>query len=99
VRVAALLRQRRHDAWTAFEANLQEADDRDLIIYADDKQAILVTINKDCVAFARRMQAARVVYLRCEENRAVTAIGRQRLGFAPTNFPLVGCFGYRLRLP
>ena len=74
--VAEFLRGEHHQAWTAFEANLEAATDETLIIYADDKGAILVTNNKDCAALARRMCCTKVVYLRVLEVRCVEAMGR-----------------------
>ena len=71
-----LIRSKHHQAWTAFEANLSAAADQDLIIYADDKDAFLVTNNKDCVALARRMRCTRVVYLAVTEQNAPEAMNR-----------------------
>jgi hypothetical protein len=65
-----------HKAWTAYEANLQEAQDDALNVYAERKGAILVTVNKDCAAIARRLQAASAVYLCVRERDAVIAMGR-----------------------
>jgi predicted nuclease of predicted toxin-antitoxin system len=74
--VAGLVRANGHAAWTAFEANLQEAPDEALITYAYAKNAILVTNNKDCAELARRHRTARVVYLRVQEDRAEEAMSR-----------------------
>jgi predicted nuclease of predicted toxin-antitoxin system len=93
--VAAALRRKRHNAWTADDANLSEASDEELIVYADDKKAILVTNNKDCAALARRMKAARVVFLRCEESRAVVAVERAEAWLRTNSLPA----GRVLRVP
>ena len=74
--MASALRDEGHRAWTAFEANLPDASDETLIIYADDKGAIFVTNNADAAQLARRMQAARTVYLRVVESNAVKAMAR-----------------------
>jgi predicted nuclease of predicted toxin-antitoxin system len=95
VEVAEFLRQRGHEAWTAFEAHLQTAGDDDLNIYADAKDAILVTVNKDCAAIARRLQAASVVYLRVRERDAVQAAARAEAWLQANHLPK----GRVLRVP
>jgi hypothetical protein len=47
-----------------------------LIVYADEKEAIAVTNNKDFIPLARRLRLARVVYLRVREEIAVEAMSR-----------------------
>ncbi|MBV8161054.1 MAG: DUF5615 family PIN-like protein [Acidimicrobiia bacterium] len=74
--VADFLRGEGHQAWTAYDAHLEEGDDDELVVYAGDKAAIAVTINRDFVTIARRLQVARVVHLRVEEAYAVEAMGR-----------------------
>ena len=74
--VAGYLREQGHQAWTAYEATLEAASDEELLIYAADKGAVAVTINKDFVALARRLRSTRVVYLRVREHQAVVAMGR-----------------------
>jgi uncharacterized protein DUF5615 len=67
--VSTLVRgqRRRHEVWTAFEARLADVDDQSLIIYAEDKRAILVTTNRDCALMALRMQSAAVIWLSVRE--------------------------------
>lgn len=95
VEVAAWLRAEDHEAWTAFEANLQEAGDDELNIYAQSKGAILVTTNKDCAAIARRLQSAETIYLRVRERDAVEAIGRAEAWLQQNHLPR----GRVLRVP
>jgi predicted nuclease of predicted toxin-antitoxin system len=65
--VAGVLRSAGHEAWTAYEANLEDVSDESLIIYAQDRDAVLVTTNRDCAQLGRRMQAARIIWLRVIE--------------------------------
>ena len=65
--VADFLNSQRHEAWTAYQARLTDADDQSLIIYAEDKKATLVTTNRDCALMARRMRSASVVWLSVKE--------------------------------
>ncbi len=74
--VAAFLRRKGHEGWTAYDANLQEASDDDLNVYAKSEGAIFVTINADCAATARRLQSAATVYLRVRERDAIEAMER-----------------------
>ena len=95
VEVAESLRRQGHAAWTTYEAHLQTAGDDDLIIYAEDKDAILVTVNKDCAAIARRLQAASLVYLRVRERDAVPAMDRAERWLRTNRLPR----GRVLRVP
>jgi hypothetical protein len=74
--VASRLRLERHQAWTAFEANLGDADDRDLVAYAHDKRAMLVTTNRSCAISARRARTARTIWLQVDEQDAEGAMLR-----------------------
>ena len=74
--MADYVRQQGHDAWTAYEANLQEAKDEELIAYAAGRGAVLITTNKDCARKARRLRAARVIYLAAREEFAIETMER-----------------------
>ena len=74
--MASWLRGQGHEAWTAYEAKLEDAPDDALIAYSQDKRAILVTTNRDCVATARRMRSAQVVWLRVLEVDTQAAMAR-----------------------
>jgi predicted nuclease of predicted toxin-antitoxin system len=67
VEVARWLAGERHEAWTAYEAGLDDAQDEDLIAYAHAKGAALVTTNRDCAQLARRLRSAQVVWLAVRE--------------------------------
>jgi len=74
--VARRLRAVGYDAWTAYDAHLEDASDESLIIYAQDRHAILVTTNRDCARLAQRMKAAPVVWLKVLEVDSEAAILR-----------------------
>lgn len=65
-----------HEAWTAYEAGLSAASDQELLAYAADRGAMVVTNNKDFVPMARRMRLATVVYLRVAEIHTVETMTR-----------------------
>jgi predicted nuclease of predicted toxin-antitoxin system len=65
--VAARLRQFGHDAWTASDAGLARAGDDDLAVYAHDRNAVLLSHDRE---FSRRRRAWTIgqhIYLRCPE--------------------------------
>jgi len=74
--VARWLRSQGHQAWTAFDANLDDAEDRELIAYASGRNAILVTTNRDCALLARRLRSGSVVWLKVLEVDARSAMKR-----------------------
>jgi predicted nuclease of predicted toxin-antitoxin system len=93
--VARYLRGEAHEAWTAYEAHLEEASDAELIAYAADHDAIAVTTNRDFVTLARRLRAARVVHLRVSEADAVLAMDRALRWLESSGLP----DGMALRVP
>ena len=76
VEVARSLASGGHEAWTAYDAGLGDAQDEDLIAYAHAKGAVLVTTNRDCAQLARRLRSAAVVWLAVREPDATVAMGR-----------------------
>jgi predicted nuclease of predicted toxin-antitoxin system len=76
VEVARWLSSDGHEAWTAYEAGLDDARDEDLIAYAHAKRAALVTTNRDCAQLARRLRSARVIWLAVREPDARAAVER-----------------------
>ena len=74
VEVARWLADEGHAAWTAWEANLADAADAELIAYAHSRDAIAVTTNRDFVPAARRQRSARVIYLAVREVDALAAM-------------------------
>lgn len=76
VEVARWLAGEGHEAWTAYEAGLDDAQDEDLIAYAHAKGAVLVTTNRDCAQLARRLRSAQLIWLAVREADALAAIER-----------------------
>lgn len=74
--MARWLAQEGHEAWTASDANLSAASDLELILYVHDREAILVTTNRDCAAAARRQRTASVIWLQVREVDALSAMSR-----------------------
>lgn len=74
--MASRLEARGHTAWTAWQAGIHELSDQEVIVYADDHAAVVVTSNKDFIPVARRLRYASVVYLRVTEQHAVSAVDR-----------------------
>jgi predicted nuclease of predicted toxin-antitoxin system len=66
-RVAVVLRQRGHDAWTAGNAGLARAGDDALTVYSDDQDAVLITHDIEFSKRRRRNVVGRHVFLRCNE--------------------------------
>lgn len=76
VEVARWLAGEGHEAWTAYEAGLDDAEDEDLIAYSFAKGAVLVTTNRDCAQLARRLRSAQLVWLAVREPDARAAAER-----------------------
>lgn len=93
--VARMLGTIGHDAWTAYDAGLETASDREILAYANEKQATIVTTNKDFVPLARRLMFARVVYLKVKEQFALDAMRRAVDWLAERDLP----DGMVLRVP
>ena len=66
-RVAAVLRQHGHEAWTVSVAGLAKAGDDDLTVYAHDRGAVLITHDVEFSQRRRRSVIGRHIYLRCNE--------------------------------
>lgn len=74
--VARWLTRDGHEAWTAYEAGLDDAEDEDLIAYAHAKDAVLVTTNRDCAQLGRRLRSAQLIWLAVREPDALVAVER-----------------------
>ena len=74
--VARWLASEGHDAWTAYDAGLEDAEDEDLIAYAHARGAILITTNRDCAQLARRLRSASVIWLAVRELDAKSTAAR-----------------------
>jgi predicted nuclease of predicted toxin-antitoxin system len=76
VEVARWLASEGHQAWTAFDAGLDDAEDEDLIAYSHAKGAVLVTTNRDCAQLARRLRSAQAIWLAVRETDALPTMQR-----------------------
>lgn len=75
-----MLRGEGHECWTASDAGLAiEGQDDNLTIYADDKNAVLVTMDKEFSLRRRTNAIGRHIWLRCPEPDAAAML-RSRLG-------------------
>ncbi len=69
--VGSFLRQRGHKCWSVVDAGLGGADDDAVAIYADDRDAVLITHDSDATRRRRRFTFGRHVYLRCHQLEAI----------------------------
>lgn len=81
--VAAMLRRSGHQVWTAANAGLADTTDDDLSVYADDKNAALVTHDREFTARRRRNPIGQHVRLACHEWDAA-AVLREHLAALET---------------
>lgn len=65
--VAKRLRTMGHIAWTAHQAGLSEASDDELAVYADDRQAVLLTHDREFSKRRRSWLIGKHIWLRCPE--------------------------------
>lgn len=76
-----------HEAWTAYEAGLDDAQDEDLVAYAHAKGAALVTTNRDCAQLARRLRSTQLIWLAVREADAIETAGRAIVWIGEHTFP------------
>jgi predicted nuclease of predicted toxin-antitoxin system len=75
VSVATMLRDQGHQCWTASEAGLAtEGQDDNLTVYADQKAAVLVTMDKEFSQRRLKHSIGRHVWLRCPEPEAAALL-------------------------
>ncbi len=74
--VGTFLRRRGHERWSVVEAGLGGADDDAVAIYADDRQAVLLTHDVDATRRRRRFTFGHHVLLRCHQLEAVMLLER-----------------------
>jgi predicted nuclease of predicted toxin-antitoxin system len=89
--VASMLRQRHHECWRAGEAGLADANDDLIAIYAEERQAVLISHDK---AFARKRMAnttGQSVWLHCEQVDGVELLAQHLAQVVATlaNMPMV----------
>jgi predicted nuclease of predicted toxin-antitoxin system len=65
--VAGRLRAMGHEAWTAADAGLADVDDDELTVYADDREAVLLTHDRRFSQRRRRHVVGKHVWLQCSE--------------------------------
>jgi predicted nuclease of predicted toxin-antitoxin system len=65
-----------HDCWSADQANLSDAEDDDLTIYASAKSAVVVTHDREFSARRRRTTIGMHIFLDCPEPDAVDLMER-----------------------
>ena len=71
VSVRRMLVSEGHQCWTANEAGLAaEPQDDSLTVYADDKDAVLVTLDREFSERRRKNTIGRHIWLRCREHEA-----------------------------
>lgn len=71
VSVRRMLEHQHHECWTAEQAGLAaESQDDNLTVYAVDRHAVLVTLDKGFTRIRRRNPVGRHIRLRCPEPEA-----------------------------
>jgi predicted nuclease of predicted toxin-antitoxin system len=75
-----MLRKERHDCWTVSEAGLAgEGQDDSLTVYADVKNAVMVTMDEEFSLRRRKHSIGRHIWLRCPPPDAADLL-RSKLG-------------------
>lgn len=69
--VGSFLRRRGYECWSVVDAGFGGADDDAVSIYADDRDAVLISHDADATRRRRRFMFGRHVYLRCHQLEAV----------------------------
>ncbi len=69
--VGSFFRQHGHECWSVVDAGLGGSDDDAVAIYADDRNAILVTHDTGATRRRRKFTFGRHVFLRCHQLEAV----------------------------
>jgi len=63
-----------HECWTAAEANLDDAPDDALAVYADERGATLISHDADFARRRRRNTVGQHLWLRCTEPHAPAVV-------------------------
>jgi predicted nuclease of predicted toxin-antitoxin system len=74
--VATVLFRAGHIPWTAASAGLAAANDDSIAVYADEKDAVLVSHDKAFAQRHKRNTTGKHVWLRCEPPDAAEIVGR-----------------------
>jgi len=75
VTVRRVLLDAGHECWTAAEANLGDAPDDALAVYATDRSAALISHDAEFARRRRRNTIGQHVWLRCTEPQAQAVLG------------------------
>lgn len=78
-----MLRSRGHVAWTASDAGLSKEADDALTVYSDNRDAVLITHDKEFSRRRRRNVVGRHVFLRCDEWDGPDVIARHLATILP----------------
>jgi predicted nuclease of predicted toxin-antitoxin system len=76
VAVGRLLREHGHVCWAAAEAGLAAATDEAIAVYAEDRDAALISHDSRFAKRRRRNTSGQHVWLHCEQVDAVEVLGR-----------------------
>lgn len=69
--VGSFLRRHGYECWSVVDAGLGGSDDDAIAIYADDRDAVLVTHDTGATRRRRKFTFGRHVFLRCHQLEAV----------------------------
>jgi len=86
VAVRHMLIKAGHEAWTAANARMGEANDDSLTVYAQEHDAVLVTHDREFSTRRRRAVVGRHILLRCNEWDAADVLERN----LPEILPVLG---------
>jgi len=76
-RVANVFTAAGHECWTAGNAGLAQVADDDLSVYADNKNAVLVTHDREFTQRRKKNTIGKHVRLKCPEPDACEIVARQ----------------------
>lgn len=65
--VSRELKAKGYEAWTAAEAQMAQEPDATLAIYAQEKNAVLVSHDREFAAWRRRHTSGRHIWLNCDQ--------------------------------
>ena len=72
--VAVMLRDKGHDAWTAAAAGIPGVSDPSLAVYADDKEAALVTHDREFSKWRQNKMFGRHIWIRVAQPDAAEVL-------------------------
>lgn len=75
-RLVGLLTKRGHECWTTSDANLYNASDDTLTVYADEHKAVLITHDSEFSRRRRKNAVGMHIQLRCAEPDALELVDK-----------------------